>query len=99
MFKKILFQLHWFFGISAGLILSLMGITGALYSYEQPIQKWLNADSYTVQVPNTPKMTPAEIYQHFQRTDASIKINSITIESEASASSTVNIVKEGARRG
>ncbi len=71
MFKKILFQLHWFFGISAGLILSLMGITGALYSYEQPIQKWLNADSYTVQVPNTPKMTPAEIYQHFQRTDAS----------------------------
>lgn len=99
MFKKILFQLHWFFGISAGLILSLMGITGALYSYEQPIQKWLNADSYTVQVPNAPKMTPAEIYQHFQRTDASIKINSITIESEASASSTVNIVKEGARRG
>lgn len=99
MFKKILFQLHWFFGISAGLILSLMGITGALYSYEQPIQKWLNPDSYTVQVPNTAKMTPAEIYQHFQRVDPSIKINSITIESEATASSTVNIVKEGARRG
>ena len=99
MFKKILFQLHWFFGISAGLILSLMGITGALYSYEQPIQKWLNPDSYTVQVTNTAKMTPAEIYQHFQRVDPSIKINSITIESEATASSTVNIVKEGARRG
>ena len=27
--KKTLFQLHWFFGITAGLVLALMGITGA----------------------------------------------------------------------
>ena len=32
-FKKIIFQLHWFFGISAGLVLAIMGITGALYSF------------------------------------------------------------------
>ncbi|WP_438839416.1 hypothetical protein, partial [Acinetobacter oleivorans] len=25
MFKKILFQIHWFLGITAGLILSIMG--------------------------------------------------------------------------
>ena len=28
--KKTLFQLHWFFGISAGLVLALMGFTGAM---------------------------------------------------------------------
>ena len=27
--KKTLFQLHWFFGITAGLVLALMGVTGA----------------------------------------------------------------------
>ena len=36
-FKKVLFQLHWFFGISAGLVLALMGVTGALYSFEEEI--------------------------------------------------------------
>ena len=31
--KKTLFQLHWFFGISAGLVLALMGVTGAVVSF------------------------------------------------------------------
>lgn len=99
MFKKILFQLHWFFGITAGLILSIMGVTGAIYSYEQPIQKWLNPDSYTVQVENRAKLTPTEIYQHFQSTQPKIKINSITIDQARDASSSINIEKEGARKG
>ena len=68
MLKKIFFQLHWFLGISAGLILALMGVTGAIYSYEQQILKWMSPDSYTVQVENRAKLTPAEIYQHFQLT-------------------------------
>ena len=99
MFKKILFQIHWFLGISAGLILSIMGVTGAIYSYEQPIQKWLNPESYTVQVEQKNKLTPAQIFQHFQHTDPAIKINSITINPDPTASSSINIVKEGARKG
>lgn len=99
MFKKILFQIHWFLGISAGLILSIMGVTGAIYSYEQPIQKWLNPESYTVQVKQKNKLTPAQIFQHFQHTDPTIKINSITINLDPTASSSINIVKEGARKG
>jgi sulfite reductase (NADPH) flavoprotein alpha-component len=35
--KKTLFQLHWFFGITAGLVLALMGITGALYSFQEEL--------------------------------------------------------------
>lgn len=37
MLKKTLFQLHWFFGITAGLVLALMGITGAAYSFQDEI--------------------------------------------------------------
>ncbi|MFH7764805.1 PepSY domain-containing protein [Acinetobacter sp. BSP-28] len=99
MLKKIFFQIHWFLGITAGLILSIMGITGAIYSYEQPIQKWLSPDSYTVQVENRDKLTPAELYQHFQKTDPEMKINSITVAKDPTASSSINIVKEGARKG
>ncbi len=42
MFKKIFFQIHWFLGITAGLILSIMGVT-VIYSYEQQILKWMNS--------------------------------------------------------
>ncbi|RKG35278.1 PepSY domain-containing protein [Acinetobacter rongchengensis] len=99
MFKKTFFQIHWFLGITAGLILSIMGVTGAIYSYEQPIQKWLNPNSFTVQVENKAKLTPAEIYQHFQTESPETKINSITIAKAPDESSSINIVKEGARKG
>jgi sulfite reductase (NADPH) flavoprotein alpha-component len=99
MFKKILFQIHWFLGITAGLILSIMGVTGAIYSYDQQILKWVNSDSYVVQAESTPKLTPAQLYQHFNTTQPEIKINSITIAKDPTTSSTVNIEKEGERRG
>ncbi|EXB23998.1 flavodoxin family protein [Acinetobacter baumannii 1437282] len=99
MFKKVFFQIHWFLGITAGLILSLMGVTGAIYSYEPQILKWINQDSYVVEVAQTPKLTPAQLYQHFNQQQPEIEINSITIAADPAASSTVNIKKEGARRG
>ncbi|MDU5864559.1 MAG: PepSY domain-containing protein, partial [Acinetobacter sp.] len=99
MFKKFLFQIHWFLGISAGLILSIMDVTGAIYSYDQQILKWVNTDSYVVQAESTPKLTPAQLYQHFATTQPEIKINSITIAKDPTASSVVNIEKEGERRG
>ncbi|ENW89963.1 PepSY domain-containing protein [Acinetobacter dispersus] len=99
MFKKVFFQIHWFLGITAGLILSLMGVTGAIYSYEPQILKWINQDSYVVEVAQTPKLTPAELYQHFNQQQPEIEINSITIAADPTESSTVNIKKEGARRG
>lgn len=42
MFKKIIFQLHWLLGITAGLVLAVMGVTGALYSYQPELLKALN---------------------------------------------------------
>ncbi|ENW02909.1 PepSY domain-containing protein [Acinetobacter beijerinckii] len=99
MLKKVFFQIHWFLGITAGLILSLMGVTGAIYSYDQQILKWINQDSYVVQAATTPKLTPAQLYQHFNQQQPEIVINSVTIEASPTASSTVNIKKEGARRG
>ncbi|SPL71038.1 PepSY domain-containing protein [Acinetobacter stercoris] len=99
MLKKTFFQIHWFLGITAGLILSIMGVTGAIYSYEQPLQKWWDHESFYVQAENKAKLTPAEIYQHFQTVSPEIKINSITVSKEPTETTTVNIVKEGARKG
>ncbi|SFP87311.1 PepSY domain-containing protein [Pseudomonas borbori] len=50
MFKKILFQLHWLFGISAGLVLALMGLTGAAYSFQGELLRALNPEVLRVEV-------------------------------------------------
>lgn len=42
MFKKILFQLHWLLGISAGAVLALMGLTGATLAFEDETLRALN---------------------------------------------------------
>ena len=76
-----------------------MGVTGAIYSYDQQILKMINQQSYVVQAATTPKLTPAQLYQHFNQQQPGIEINSITLSADPTASSTVNIKKDGERRG
>lgn len=66
MLKKTLFQLHWFFGITAGLVLALMGITGALYSFQEELLRAFNADVLTVQVRPEGVLPPAELVRRVE---------------------------------
>ncbi|MGP0175273.1 PepSY domain-containing protein [Pseudomonas sp. NCHU5208] len=61
MFKKIVFQLHWLFGISAGLVLAIMGVTGALYSFEGEITRALNAEHWQIRPSEQGPLEPAEL--------------------------------------
>ncbi|WP_122847794.1 sulfite reductase flavoprotein subunit alpha [Pseudomonas viridiflava] len=63
--KKVLFQLHWFFGITAGLVLALMGITGALYSFEDEILDALNPNVLLVQ-PQGETLPPVELARRLE---------------------------------
>ena len=40
--KTLLFQLHWLLGISAGLVLSVMALSGATLAFEDEIVRWAN---------------------------------------------------------
>ncbi|WP_271412287.1 sulfite reductase flavoprotein subunit alpha [Pseudomonas sp. Q1-7] len=64
--KKTLFQLHWLFGISAGLVLALMGVTGAAYSFQEEILRLLNPETLTVQVRESGVLPPAELVSRIE---------------------------------
>ncbi len=66
MLKKTLFQLHWFFGISAGLVLALMGITGATVSFEDEILRALNPSVLQVDKLPAGPLPPAELVAKLQ---------------------------------
>ncbi|MEX6502425.1 PepSY domain-containing protein [Pseudomonas zhanjiangensis] len=61
MFKKVLFQLHWLFGISAGLVLALMGLTGAAYSFQDELLRALNPEVLRVEASARGVLPPAEL--------------------------------------
>ena len=69
MFKKTLFQLHWFFGITAGLVLALMGITGATVSFQDEILDWLNPTVLKVQKLDSGVLAPAELVRIVEATE------------------------------
>lgn len=70
MFKKIIFQLHWFFGISAGLVLAVMGITGALYSFEGEITRALNAERWQIEPSEQGHLAPRELVSRIEAATA-----------------------------
>ena len=42
LFKRVFFRLHWIVGISAGLVLGVVGFTGGVLGCEEPVLRWLN---------------------------------------------------------
>ena len=69
MFKKTLFQLHWFFGITAGLILALMGITGATVSFQDELLNLLNPSVLKVEKLDSGTLAPAELVRRVEATE------------------------------
>lgn len=101
MHKKIWFKIHWILGITAGIILLVVGISGATLSFEKEIIKFINKDTFVVSVPSEAKLSTKELLEKFQTNFPKAKINSISFSSDATASTTINIAGEGkdARRG
>lgn len=71
MFKKTLFQLHWLLGISAGLVLALMGVTGALYSFQEEILLAINPQMAVTAQPGS-VLEPGEMIERLQARGMSV---------------------------
>ena len=80
--KKTLFQLHWFFGISAGLILALMGITGATVSFQDEILRVLNPSVLQVDKLPAGVLPPAELVEKIQAAEA-VSYTHLTLPTKA----------------
>ncbi len=99
MFKNVLFQLHWFFGITGGLVLSLMGITGALYSFQDEISTALNPDILQVQIRESGVLPPAQLVEKAQAAAGMGVAGLRVFTHENKASQVFFMPKPGERRG
>ena len=87
MHKTVWFKIHWFLGITAGIILLVVGVTGAIMSFEKEILRAINQDSYYVSVPTEQKkLSTKELLEKFQTSNPNAKINSISFSSDEKSS-------------
>ncbi|WP_223546255.1 PepSY domain-containing protein [Pseudomonas sp. A-B-19] len=99
MLKKTLFQLHWFFGISAGLVLALMGITGATVSFQDEILSTLNPSVLQVEKQVAGVLPPAELVEHIEAASGK-KVSMLTVETDSGNAAKVWFTPPpGERRG
>ena len=97
MFKKALFQLHWFFGISAGLVLALMGVTGALYSFQEEILLVINPEMTVTAQPGD-VLPPGELVERLQA--RGLSVSGLYVDTEGGQPTRVFLTPPpGERRG
>lgn len=64
--KRVFFQIHWFLGITAGLVLALMGVTGAAMSFEDEITEALSPRLFAPGVPAGQDLSPDRLIARIQ---------------------------------
>lgn len=82
MLKKIWFQTHWLLGISAGLVLAVVGITGATLSFQNQILRVLNPGVVTVQESSQRALTPVELLARVREAAPDKTVLSVTLSTD-----------------
>lgn len=96
---KILHTLHLYLGLAAALVLSVVGISGALLSYEKEILRLINQDSYSVTPTQDGKLPTAVLIERFLNQKEGAKILRITLSQNPSESAQIAVASKEHRKG
>jgi len=83
--KKFWSQAHWLVGITAGVVLALVGATGAILSFEDEVQNWLNRDVRQVEVRDTAPLAPDALLARIREQRPDARVASLQFSSEPDA--------------
>ena len=102
MLKTVLFQTHWFLGITAGLVLMVVGFTGGMLSFEDDIIRWLSPGVITVEPEPGGALAPSELVERVAAAEPAKTVSGLTLSSDPETSARVMFAPppgEGRRRG
>ncbi|WP_267353471.1 MULTISPECIES: PepSY-associated TM helix domain-containing protein [unclassified Methylobacterium] len=95
--RTVLFRLHWALGLTAGLVLALMGLTGALMSYEEAVTAFANRDRLTVTAGDRSALAPSALVARIEA-QAGLTVNILTLADDPAASVHVRFARDPATR-
>jgi sulfite reductase (NADPH) flavoprotein alpha-component len=96
MLKNAWFQIHWFVGITAGIVLGFVGLTGGILSFESDIQRSLNSSVREVDPPSsaTP-LAPAALVAAVREQFPDKRIASLALSSNPTETVRVTFAPDG----
>jgi sulfite reductase (NADPH) flavoprotein alpha-component len=99
--RRFWFQIHWFIGITAGSVLVLIGLTGAVLSFRAEIVDAINPELRHMANPNgAAALLPAALVEHLQASHPARQIAALTVFAEPGRPARVNFAPpEGQRQG
>lgn len=96
--RAILFRLHWALGLTAGLILAVMGATGALLSYEEALTDWANHDRLTVAARPSPPLALSDLARLIEAQRPGQRVSRLSLRDDPTASVTIRFARDPATR-
>lgn len=98
--RQVLFQLHWFIGITAGSVLIVIGMSGALLAFREELLDWINPGVRQVAPQSGPMLDPPRILEALAQSQAGRRVTALTLESVPGSAVRVNFAPApGQRRG
>ncbi|GKT22877.1 PepSY domain-containing protein [Acidovorax sp. SUPP3334] len=98
--RQLWFQVHWFLGITAGSVLVVIGLSGALLAFHEEILDAINPGVRQVAPQAGPMLTPQQIVDAIARTHGEQRITTLTVQSQPGAAARVIFqAKPAERRG
>jgi len=96
MFRKVLFWLHLTCGVTAGLVVLMMSVTGVLLAYERQIMAWADSAHDAAAVPGTARQPLAALLAAAQRERPGFEPTAITLRNEPGSPVTFAAGRSGA---
>lgn len=100
MLKKVFFEVHWFLGITLGIVLAIVGVTGAVLSFEDQILRAINPGVLSVEARERPLLTPAELLERVRAAEPGRNVTSVSVSSDPTEPARAQLsAPSGAGRG
>ncbi|BAU90833.1 PepSY-associated TM helix domain-containing protein [Methylorubrum populi] len=95
--RTALFRLHWALGLTAGLVLALMGFTGALMSYEEAITALANRDRTQIgAAQDRPPLAPSALAARIEAQHPGERVAALTLPGDPGRSAVVRFARNRA---
>src|SRR5690349_7691240 len=99
MLRNIFFQIHWLLGITAGTVLIVVGLTGAILAFEPEISRVMNPDVVRV-TPQGAPLAPEALLERIQAAAPDKKPAMLLLASDPEESARITFAPEPpAKRG
>ncbi|GJD51022.1 hypothetical protein OPKNFCMD_3773 [Methylobacterium crusticola] len=96
--KRALFQLHWFLGLTAGIVLMVLGVTGAMLTFADEIMAVLSPGIVTVAPRAEPRLTPDALLARVREAAPGRRVALLTLSGEPDRAARVRFALEGGGR-